>query len=124
MIGLSGLITPSLDEMVHVAEDGAWEFEIPPLIAAPRPAASIPVKIAPHFHQAVVHVVDASRAISVVSGLTNPESRSAFRKKLAWNRKSCAPSHRPAAQKLVPGWRKRGSDRPPIEWKPEDVVAP
>ena len=77
MIGLSGLITPSLDEMVHVAKEMEREgFTIPLLIGgATTSAKHTAVKIAPHYHGPVVHVKDASRSVGVVDRLSRPESR-------------------------------------------------
>jgi 5-methyltetrahydrofolate--homocysteine methyltransferase len=79
-IGLSGLITPSLDEMVHVAQEMEREkFELPLLIGgATTSRAHTAVKIAPHYHASIVHVLDASRAVSVVSSLFNDQLRSEF----------------------------------------------
>ena len=75
VIGLSGLITPSLDEMVHVAKEMEREgFQIPLLIGgATTSAQHTAVKIAPTFQQPVVHVHDASRAVGVVSDLLDEE---------------------------------------------------
>jgi 5-methyltetrahydrofolate--homocysteine methyltransferase len=80
MIGLSGLITPSLDEMVHVAKEMEREgFQVPLLIGgATTSRAHTAVKIAPNYSQAVVHVVDASRAVGVVGNLKSPEQRAPF----------------------------------------------
>ncbi len=80
VIGLSGLITPSLDEMVHVAKEMQREgFTIPLLIGgATTSSKHTAVKIAQHYHQEVVHVLDASRSVPVVEKLVNPESRKAF----------------------------------------------
>ncbi|MCS6851973.1 MAG: methionine synthase, partial [Gemmataceae bacterium] len=74
IIGLSGLITPSLDEMVHVAREMEREgFEVPLLIGgATTSAKHTAVKIAPHYHETVIHVKDASRCVGVVERLTNP----------------------------------------------------
>ena len=71
MIGLSGLITPSLDEMVHVAtEMKRQEFQIPLLIGgATTSRAHTAVKIDPAYENPVVHVLDASRAVTVASAL-------------------------------------------------------
>ena len=71
MIGLSGLITPSLDEMVHVAQEMEREgFEVPLLIGgATTSAKHTAVKIAPRYHGPVVHVKDASRCVGVVDRL-------------------------------------------------------
>src|SRR5207249_11299080 len=80
MIGLSGLITPSLDEMVHVAREMAREdAQVPLLIGgATTSKAHTAVKIAPAYGEPVVHVVDASRAVSVVGKLISREHTSAF----------------------------------------------
>ena len=71
MIGLSGLITPSLDEMVHVAEEMQRErLDLPLMIGgATTSKAHTAVKIAPAYAGAVTHVKDASRAVSVAAGL-------------------------------------------------------
>jgi 5-methyltetrahydrofolate--homocysteine methyltransferase len=80
IVGLSGLITPSLDEMVHVAEEMQREgFEFPLLIGgATTSAIHTAVKIAPVYDQPVTHVLDASRAVGVVNNLINPETRLTF----------------------------------------------
>jgi 5-methyltetrahydrofolate--homocysteine methyltransferase len=80
IIGLSGLITPSLDEMVHVAKEmQRLDFKLPLLIGgATTSAAHTAVKIAPHYEEPVVHVLDASRVIGVVSQLLSPENKAAF----------------------------------------------
>ncbi|PAW79848.1 MAG: methionine synthase [Verrucomicrobia bacterium Tous-C9LFEB] len=80
VIGLSGLITPSLDEMVHVAKEMERQgFKLPLMIGGAttsRPHTA--VKISPHYSGPVVHVLDASRAVGVVSGLLSAENRDAF----------------------------------------------
>jgi 5-methyltetrahydrofolate--homocysteine methyltransferase len=80
VVGLSGLITPSLDEMVHVAEEFEHEkMRVPLLIGgATTSARHTAVKIAPKYSGDVVHVLDASRAAGVVEKLINPASREAF----------------------------------------------
>ncbi len=85
VIGLSGLITPSLDEMMHVAAEMKREgFELPLLIGgATTSRAHSAVKIAPHYDKEVVHVTDASRVVGVVSQLLNPETRPKFAADLA-----------------------------------------
>ena len=77
MIGLSGLITPSLEEMVLVARQMEREgFKLPLLIGgATTSKAHTAVKIAPAYSAPVVHVLDASRAVGVVSALKGPEQR-------------------------------------------------
>ena len=85
LIGLSGLITPSLDEMVHVASEMTREgFTLPLLIGgATTSAAHTAVKIAPQYAPPVVHVQDASRAVGVVSQLLNPQTRDDFARRVA-----------------------------------------
>ncbi len=80
VIGLSGLITPSLDEMVHVAQEMEREgFSVPLLIGgATTSRAHTAVKIAPHYRAGAVHVLDASRAVGVVSNLLSDESKADF----------------------------------------------
>jgi 5-methyltetrahydrofolate--homocysteine methyltransferase len=80
IIGLSGLITPSLDEMQHVAREMQREgFTIPLLIGgATTSRVHTAVKIAPHYEPPVIHVLDASRAVPVVGALINPETRGDF----------------------------------------------
>jgi len=80
VIGLSGLITPSLDEMVHVAKEMDREgFSLPLLIGgATTSKAHTAVKIAQHYKNAVVHVLDASRAVGVVSALLSPAQKDEF----------------------------------------------
>ncbi len=77
MIGLSGLITPSLDEMVHVAREMAREgFEMPLLIGgATTSTKHTSVKIAPAYKGTVIHVKDASRSVGVVEKLVSRENR-------------------------------------------------
>jgi 5-methyltetrahydrofolate--homocysteine methyltransferase len=83
MVGLSGLITPSLEEMIHVASEMEREgFTIPLLIGgATTSRLHTAVKIAPQYSGPVVHVLDASRAVSVVSALVNPSTREEFVRK-------------------------------------------
>jgi 5-methyltetrahydrofolate--homocysteine methyltransferase len=80
MIGLSGLITPSLDEMVHVAKEMRRQgFKLPLLIGgATTSAIHTAVKIAPAYDRPVVHVLDASRAVGVVGNLLNPQTGPSF----------------------------------------------
>jgi 5-methyltetrahydrofolate--homocysteine methyltransferase len=80
MIGLSGLITPSLDEMVHVAKEMERQgWQIPLLIGgATTSVKHTAVKIAPSYHQTVIHVKDASRCVPVVDRLMRPEQKGAL----------------------------------------------
>ncbi len=80
MVGLSGLITPSLDEMVFVASEMERRgFKLPLLIGgATTSKQHTAVKIAPVYENPTVHVLDASRAVDVVSTLLNPERAPEF----------------------------------------------
>ena len=84
VIGLSGLITPSLDEMVFLAEAMQREgFTMPLLIGgATTSKAHTAVKIAPQYGQTVVHVNDASRAVTVVGDLLQPDTSASYKAKL------------------------------------------
>ncbi|WP_416444991.1 vitamin B12 dependent-methionine synthase activation domain-containing protein [Leeuwenhoekiella sp. A16] len=81
IIGLSGLITPSLDEMVFLAKEmKRQDFTVPLLIGgATTSKAHTAVKIDPEYENAVVHVNDASRAVTVVGDLLNPASATAYK---------------------------------------------
>ncbi len=85
IIGLSGLITPSLDEMVHIAREmKRRNLSIPLLIGgATTSRIHTAVKIAPEYENGVVHVLDASRSVSVVSSLLNKEAKEPFIQKTA-----------------------------------------
>ena len=80
VIGLSGLITPSLDEMIHVAKEmERREIKLPVLIGgATTSPAHTAVKIAPHYSGPIVHVLDASRSVPVTTSLLSDEGRTKF----------------------------------------------
>ncbi|WP_316746817.1 methionine synthase [Pedobacter gandavensis] len=80
IIGLSGLITPSLDEMVHFAKEMEREgFTIPLIIGgATTSRIHAAVKVAPNYSGPAIHVLDASRSVTVCSTLMNPETRGAY----------------------------------------------
>jgi len=84
IVGLSGLITPSLDEMIHVAKEMQRQgFKLPLLIGgATTSKAHTAIKIAPHYESAVAQVGDASLVIEVCNNLLNPEKRSAYTQEL------------------------------------------
>ena len=84
IIGLSGLITPSLEEMTHVAKEMKREGFAQPLLigGATTSGKHTAVKIAPHYDNAVVHVIDASQSVPVVENLLDDEARDAFVEKV------------------------------------------
>ncbi|WP_018412830.1 methionine synthase [Methyloversatilis thermotolerans] len=85
IIGLSGLITPSLEEMSHVASEMKREgFDIPLLIGgATTSRAHTAIKIAPHYDHPVVYVPDASRAVGVATSLLSQDQRAAYAEEVA-----------------------------------------
>ncbi len=84
IIGLSGLITPSLDEMVHIAKEMKRRGMTIPLIlgGATTSRMHTAVKIAPEYDNGVVHVLDASRSVTVAGSLLNKDQKNPFLKEL------------------------------------------
>jgi 5-methyltetrahydrofolate--homocysteine methyltransferase len=125
VIGLSGLITPSLDEMVHVAREMERQgFKLPLLIGgATTSRAHTAIKIAPHYSEPVVHVLDASRAVPVTTSLLSKEGKPAFveQQRVAYD--ALRKAHASPRQQVVSieTARKR---RTPIEWRAEDITVP
>jgi 5-methyltetrahydrofolate--homocysteine methyltransferase len=125
VIGLSGLITPSLDEMVHVAREMERTGMKQPLLigGATTSKAHTAVKIAQNYSQPVVHVLDASRAVPVVSALISDEQREAFATKNRDEQDRARSMHSGSTQKLIP-LEKARANRTKIEWKAEDISQP
>ncbi|HVJ94415.1 MAG TPA: methionine synthase, partial [Labilithrix sp.] len=125
LIGLSGLITPSLDEMTHVAREmERLGFKLPLLIGgATTSRAHTAVKIAPHYSAPVVHVADASRAVPVTTSLLSEESRPAFVAEHRAEYEKLRRIHSTPKHKAVSLEAARGN-RTPIEWKPADIAQP
>nr|WP_218892211.1 methionine synthase [Granulicella arctica] len=125
MIGLSGLITPSLDEMVHVAREMERQgFKLPLLIGgATTSRAHTAVKIAPHYSEPVVHVLDASRAVPVTTSLLSDEGKPAFVAQHRADYEALRRAHSAPRQKVVSLETAR-TRRTPIEWRAEDLSIP
>ncbi|HVZ85576.1 MAG TPA: methionine synthase [Polyangia bacterium] len=125
VIGLSGLITPSLDEMTHVAREMERQgFKLPLLIGgATTSKAHTAVKIAPHYSEPVVHVLDASRAVPVTTSLLSTEGKPAFVAQHRAEYEDLRKLHSGTRQKLIPLAEARAR-RTPIAWRAEDVPAP
>ncbi len=125
IIGLSGLITPSLDEMVHVARElERQHFKVPLLIGgATTSRAHTAIKIAPHYSQPVVHVLDASRAVPVTTSLLSDDGKADFVAEHAASYEALRRSHASPRQKLVSIELARAR-RTPIEWRAEDIAVP
>src|SRR5437879_917955 len=118
-IGLSGLITPSLDEMVHVAQEMEREnFKLPLLIGgATTSRAHTAVKIAPHYHESTIHVLDASRAVGVVNSLLSAKQKGAFDAKTRTEYEALSKAHsaKMREKKLITLEQAR-ANRTPIDW--------
>jgi len=125
LIGLSGLITPSLDEMVHVAREMERQgFKLPLLIGgATTSRAHTAVKIAPHYSEPVVHVLDASRAVPVTTSLLSEDGKAEFVAQHRADYEKLRKAHAAPRQKLVSLEAAR-TRRTPIEWRAEDLPVP
>jgi 5-methyltetrahydrofolate--homocysteine methyltransferase len=126
MIGLSGLITPSLDEMVHVAREMQREgFRVPLLIGgATTSARHTAVKIAPNYEQTVIHVKDASRCVGVVDRLRRRETRQELdRENRAAQERERVSFARRRQRKLVP-YADTIQRRFTIDWRKAPIARP
>ncbi|HEY4010352.1 MAG TPA: methionine synthase [Acidobacteriaceae bacterium] len=125
IIGLSGLITPSLDEMVHVAREmERQQFHLPLLIGgATTSRAHTAIKIAPHYSHPVVHIVDASRAVPVTTSLLSEDGRAEFEAQHRAEYEAIRKRHAAPKQSVVPLQQARAR-RTAIEWRAEDLAQP
>jgi 5-methyltetrahydrofolate--homocysteine methyltransferase len=103
VIGLSGLITPSLDEMAHVAREMERLGMRQPLLigGATTSKAHTAIKLAPGYSQPVIHVLDASRAVPVVSNLINPDLKDPYVAQIREEYQSLRSSHAAANTPLL-----------------------
>jgi 5-methyltetrahydrofolate--homocysteine methyltransferase len=125
IIGLSGLITPSLDEMAHVAREMERQgFKLPLLIGgATTSRAHTAVKIAPHYSEPVVHVLDASRAVPVTTSLLNDSRKPAFVAQHRADYENLRRMHAGSKQKLTSIDTAR-ANRTSLEWRSSDISIP
>ncbi len=125
IVGLSGLITPSLDEMVHVAREMERQgLKLPLLIGgATTSRAHTAVKIAPHYSEPVVHVLDASRAVPVTTSLLSEEGKAEFVARHKAEYEALRKAHAAPRRAAVPLGVARAR-RTPIEWRAEDLAKP
>ncbi len=126
LVGLSGLITPSLDEMVHVAREmDRGGFNLPLLIGgATTSAKHTAIKIAPAYKETVLHVKDASRSVGVVERLTKPEQRQRLdQENRVAQQKERESYARRRQRKLVP-YAEAVKRRFAIDWKAEPPPVP
>ncbi len=125
-IGLSGLITPSLDEMATVASEmQRLGIKLPLLIGgATTSREHTAVKIAPKYEQSTVHVLDASRAVGVVSALLDPRQRPEFDRKNRAEQEQLRAVFAGKRQKPLIAYAEANGRRANIQWKADDVPVP
>ena len=127
VIGLSGLITPSLDEMVHVAREmKRQDFQVPLLIGgATTSRMHTAVKIAPEFDKGVVHVLDASRSVTVVGSLLNSELKPDFLQTIGTEYRKLKEdfNNKKTIKQFLP-FGKAQENHVPIDWAGFQPVAP
>jgi len=127
IIGLSGLITPSLDEMVHVAKEMTRQgFTIPLMIGgATTSKAHTAVKIEPQYAHGAVYVADASRAVGVASALLSDEQKPRFLAgvRSEYDEVRVRRAAKNEAASLVPIAEAR-ANRTPIDWSTAPIAAP
>ena len=127
VIGLSGLITPSLDEMVFLAKEMERQnFNVPLLIGgATTSKAHTAVKIDPVYKNAVVHVNDASRAVTVVGDLLQKESSDTYKKSVKLDYESFREKFlNRSKHKEYLTLEQARANKLKIDFKPEDIVKP
>ncbi|MBR9861391.1 methionine synthase [bacterium] len=120
VIGLSGLITPSLDEMVHVASEmERLNFKLPLLIGgATTSRVHTAVKIRPQYSGPVVHVLDASRSVPVAGSLISEEQRADFTKKIDEEYKTLHQQHLARqADKVILPIEEAKENKLKLDWK-------
>jgi 5-methyltetrahydrofolate--homocysteine methyltransferase len=126
LIGLSGLITPSLDEMVFVAREmERLGMRLPLLIGgATTSKPHTAVKISPEYGQPVVHVVDASRAVDVVANLLSPSQRPAFIRANHAEQERVREQYGTVRRRPLLAWAEAKANRPRLDWRPDVVATP
>jgi len=125
-VGLSGLITPSLDEMVHVARDLEREgLRVPLLIGgATTSPTHTAVKIAPEYGGPVAHVLDASRAAGVLSSLLSPVQSAAFRAELRTKQEGLRREHAKKSAAPLLSLAEARAKGPQFDWAAADLPVP
>jgi 5-methyltetrahydrofolate--homocysteine methyltransferase len=126
LIGLSGLITPSLDEMVFVAKEmERQDFEIPLLIGgATTSRQHTAVKIAPEYSQPTLHVLDASRAVNVVASLLDSNQRDEVASRNADEQERLRAVHDAKTRRPLLSYTEARERGLTLEWRDEDVAEP
>lgn len=127
IVGLSGLITPSLDEMVFLAKEMQRQnFEVPLLIGgATTSKAHTAVKIDPQYNHAVVHVNDASRAVTVVGDLLQKDRKAGYTRNLKEEYATFRERFLSRQQiKTYVSHKEAQANKFKIDWNPAEIVRP
>ncbi len=126
LVGLSGLITPSLDEMVFVAREMERRGMTLPLLigGATTSRQHTAVKIAPQFEQPVVHVLDASRAVDVVSSLLSDTQKPAFDRANRAEQERIRDQHAAHRRRPLLSFRDAQANHPRFDWRPDAIATP
>jgi 5-methyltetrahydrofolate--homocysteine methyltransferase len=126
IVGLSGLITPSLDEMVHVAKEMERQGLNTPLLigGATTSKAHTAVKIAPGYSHPVIHVLDASRAVGVVGSLINPALKKNFTDNVRVDYEKLRAHHGEQRGPALLSLEEARRRRLPVDWKTAEIPQP
>ncbi len=127
IIGLSGLITPSLDEMVHVAKEMERQGFTTPLLIGGATTSRVhtAVKIAPHYSHPVVHVNDASKSIPVVQNLISKDLKAAFAEDVNKDYERIREQNKNAqGQNKFISIAEARTNKFAIDWSKEEIVKP
>jgi 5-methyltetrahydrofolate--homocysteine methyltransferase len=126
IVGVSGLITPSLDEMVHVAKEMERRgIDLPLLIGgATTSKQHTAVRIAPEYGNPTVHVIDASRVVGVVSDLLDPERRAKLDRQNRDDQQHLREQHAERDRRPLLSYEEAKANRTPIVWHKRDLAVP
>ncbi|MCO4795318.1 MAG: methionine synthase, partial [Bacteriovoracaceae bacterium] len=126
IIGLSGLITPSLDEMIFNAKEMQREGFVTPLLVggATTSKAHTAIKIAEHYDQPICHVGDASLVVEVCQHLLNPDKKELFVKELKEKQAATKARFDSGEKKELIGYKEARSKKSKIDWSKAEVFTP
>jgi 5-methyltetrahydrofolate--homocysteine methyltransferase len=126
IVGLSGLITPSLDEMVGVAREMERRgLDLPLMVGgATTSRQHTAVKVAPEYTNPTVHVLDASRVVDVVASLLDPERRAKLDEENRADQERLRVLHAQRDAKPLLAVNEARARRTPVDWRAEDLAVP
>ena len=126
VLGLSGLITPSLDEMIHNAKEMQnLGLDIPLLIGgATTSKAHTAIKIAPHYDQPVVQVPDASLVVNVCNELTNPKKKDEYVRKLQEKQQKLKREHEQRGERSLLSLKEARRKGQVFDWPNQEIAKP